>query len=323
MTTALSPSSDGTILLAAVAPAVPTPPGIGEETERQLNSARPASAALVAPPYDVVGTVCDSARVVLYTANSDSQIATKSLTALRDFARAQGWTIVHELYDLAPLDTPRRHRAAWCTVERALHAGEANGVVAPAEQEIAWNPGDRPALRVWLLGIPAFAVFPQVGQRRAVHEHNEAGADTAPSAAGAPVDREWFRSYRLDDVASLRRVRSDALTYLTVLGWPGDIVTAVEVLARVACNAVVHAQPTDESDAHMDVLLAVTEDDELLIDVRDPSPEFRDSGAAINGEKGRGLREVRLLGADVTWSLAEDGRSKTVRARLVPGEVPV
>ncbi|WP_406482526.1 ATP-binding protein [Streptomyces sp. NBC_01615] len=274
-----------------------------------------------APPYDVVGAVSDSARVVLYTTSFDSQIATKTLTVLRAFADAQGWTVVHELYDLAPLDTPRRHRTAWRTVEHALTTGEADGVVAPAEQEIAPHPGDRTALRVWLLDVPAFAVYPQAGQRREQRKHDE-DQDSTVCSAGAPIDRNWpARSYALDRT-SLRRVRSEAFTYLTILGWPGDVVAAVEVLARLADNAIRHAQPSDGADAHMDVLLAVTEDDALRIDVRDPFAEFPDSEAAVNGERGHGLWEARLLGADVTWSLAEDGRSKTVRALMVPREAP-
>ena len=275
-----------------------------------------------APRHKTVGTPSDSARVVLYTDTFDSHIAAKTLDVLGDFAHAQGWTVVHELYDLAPLDTPRRRRTGWRTVEHVLMTGAADGLVAPAEQEIAWHPGDRTALRVWLLGLSAFAVYPQAGQRHAGHEHDTADGQTVLSAVGAPIDRQWSRSYILDR-ASLWRVRSDAYTYLTVLGWPGNIVAAVEVLTRLARNAITHARPLGQTDAQMNVLLAVAEDDELRIDVQDPSPEFPDSKAAINGEKGQGLREAHQWGADVTWSLAEDGATKTVRARLAPGEAPV
>jgi hypothetical protein len=111
-------------------------------------------------PYEPVGTPSDSAHVVLYTSTLDSQIAVRTLTVLHDFASRQGWTVAHELYDLAPLDLPRRRRTGWRTVERILTEGKAGGVVAPAEQEIAWHPGDRTALRVWLLGLSAFAAYP-------------------------------------------------------------------------------------------------------------------------------------------------------------------
>lgn len=53
----------------------------------------------------------------------------------------------------------------------------------------------------------------------------------------------------------------------------------------------------------MTVRLAVAEDKVLLVDVEDPRPEFPDSKAAIEGEKGRGLMYVRLLSAQVTWFL--------------------
>ncbi|WP_048581661.1 ATP-binding protein [Streptomyces viridochromogenes] len=270
------------------------------------------------PTHDIVGMPPSDAQVILYTAAFDSQIAVKTLAVLREFAYAQGWTVVHELYDLVPPGTPRRHRTAWCAVERALTQGEVTGVVAPAEQEIAWHPGDRTALRVWLLGVPAFAAYPHAGRR----PQDVTDTVAVPAEVGGPVDRQWSRSYALRP-RCLRKVKTDAFAYLTVLGWPGNVVAAVGVLARLAKNAIIHAAPVGSASAEMHVVLAVTEDDELRIDVHDPSPEFRDSAAALNGEKGRGLRDVRLLGAEVTWSLAEDGRSKTVRARMAPGEVPV
>lgn len=116
-------------------------------------------------PYQIVGTLSPSARVVLYTSSCDSQIAVKALGVLRDFAERMGWSVVHELYDLAPLDLPRRRRTGWLTIEHALSRGDADGVIAPAEQEIAWHPGDRTALRVWLLEASAFAIYPQPAGR--------------------------------------------------------------------------------------------------------------------------------------------------------------
>ncbi|MFE2968308.1 ATP-binding protein [Streptomyces sp. NPDC059340] len=283
------------------------------------NAVRP-SAAL---PYEPVGTPSDSAHVVLYTSTFDSQIAVRTLTVLHDFASRQGWTVAHELYDLAPLDLPRRRRTGWWTVERILTEGKAGGVVAPAEQEIAWHPGDRTALRVWLLGVPAFAAYPQAGRRSSPRMHSDVGgqAAAAPVPINAPVDRHWARSYTLRPEC-LRQVRTDAYTRLTMLNWTGNQAAAVEVLARLAKNVVVHAAPVTGTSAQMLVRLAVTEKDELLIDVSDPSPEFPDCAAAIRGEKGRGLWDVRRLGADVTWILSENGRGKTVRAHLLPGEVP-
>lgn len=143
-------------------------------------------------------------------------------------------------------------------------------------------------------------------------------ASHAPgSVLTAPVDREWSRSYIIEP-ASLRRVRTDARMRLTLLRWPGDIATATEVLSRLAHNALRHTQPTHEAPAQMTVRLAVTEDDELVIDVQDPRPDIPLSEAAIAGEKGTGLEYVRLLGARVNCFLSSDMRFKTVRAQLLP-----
>ncbi|MEU3855077.1 hypothetical protein [Streptomyces sp. NPDC029554] len=68
----------------------------------------------------------------------------------------------------------------------------------------------------------------------------------------------------------------------------------------------------------MTVRLAVTEDEELVIDVQDPRPDIPLSPAAIAGQKGTGLQYVRLLGATVNCSLSSDMRFKTVRAQLLP-----
>jgi hypothetical protein len=275
------------------------------------------------PGGTLVGTVSDHPDVVLYTCNCDSQIAVRVLAELRNFAEAtaRSWRVVHEVYDPAPLDFPRRQRIGWRTVENLFAQGEVNGLIAPAEQEIAWSYGDRIALRTWLIGASAFAVYPQAGRYGHTRTHG-AGNDEGilpPLVLTAPVIRHWATSYALH-TGSLRQLRTDAHTQLSLLGWPGNIYAAVEVLARVAHNAITHAQPLDEAEAQMHVRLAVTAQDELLIDVGDPRPDFPHSASAIRGEKGRGLWDARRLGAKVSWILAQDGRSKTVRACLVPGE---
>ncbi|MFI6341078.1 hypothetical protein [Streptomyces sp. NPDC050535] len=247
-----------------------------------------------------------STGVVLYTTSPTSQTAAHTLAALRDFAEQQGWTVAHEAYDLAPLHVALRLRTGWRTVERTLATGESDGLLAPSEHEVATTPAEQTALRGWLLSLPAFAAYPHAG---------------APgSAVTAPIDREWSHSYAMTPV-SLRRLRSDARMRLTLLRWPGNIPTAIEVLSRLAHNALVHARPDDERAAAMTVRLAVLEDDVLLVDVEDPRPEFPDSKAAIAGGKGNGLRSIRLLDATLTWHLSEGNRTKTVRAHLRPGTV--
>ncbi|MEV7083336.1 ATP-binding protein [Streptomyces sp. NPDC093516] len=113
-------------------------------------------------------------------------------------------------------------------------------------------------------------------------------------------------------------MRTDARMRLTLLRWSGDIAAATEVLSRLAHNALRHAQPAHEAPAQMTVRLAVTEDEELVIDVQDPRPDIPLSQAAIAEEKGTGLQYVRLLGATVNCFLSSDMRLKTVRAHLLP-----
>ncbi|MFF7887785.1 ATP-binding protein [Streptomyces sp. NPDC020794] len=274
----------------------------------------PTPAGPLAP---TVGAAQAGADVALYTTSVNSRVATVTLAALADFATRQGWTVMHQAYDLTPLHVPARLRTGWRTVARLLDSGRAAGLVVPAEYEIARNPSEQNALRAWLLRIPAFAVYPHA------RHHGPTPPPAGATPPGAPVDRAWCRSYALTP-ASLRGLRDAARMYLTVLGWPGDIPTAVEVLSRLAHNAVIHAQPDNEAEAdgEMTVRLAVAEDNVLLVDVEDPRPEFPDSTAAIEGEKGSGLMYVRLLRAQVTWSLSEDARTKTVQARLLPDPSP-
>lgn len=273
------------------------------------------------PPAPAVGAVQAGSNVALYTTCVNSRVAVRTLEILAVFAARQGWTVVHEAYDLAPIHVPARLRTGWRSVTHLLDTAEAAGLVVPTEQEIARNPSEQRALRAWLLSIPAFAAYPNAGHYGTTLP--SAGA-TRPLPPGDSVDRHYCRSYALTP-ASLRRIRDTARMDLTMLEWPGDIPTAIEVLSRLAHNAVVHTRPDGETEAEaeaeMTVRLAVAEDDALLVDVEDPLPDFPDSKAAIDGEKGRGLMYVRLLGATVTWFLSKDAHTKTVQARLSPGEM--
>ncbi|MET9759964.1 ATP-binding protein [Streptomyces sp. NPDC006372] len=271
------------------------------------------------PPQTAKDAAPAGAAVVLYTTSVNSRIAVQTLTSMRDFAEQRGWTVTHEAYDLAPLHIPARSRTGWRTVQQLLATGEAAGLVVPAEHEVATTPAEQRELREWLLSLSAFAAYPHAGHHRTLPPVNEP-ADAPVSVLTAPVDREWSQSYAMTP-ASLRRLRDDARMRLTLLRWPGDIVTAIEVLSRLAYNAAVHARPADETPARMTVRLAVTEDEALLIDVQDPRPDIPLSEAAIDGEMGRGLKYARLLGATVSCFLSEDARLKTVRAQLMPGEV--
>ncbi|MFF6979392.1 hypothetical protein ACFZAV_16970 [Streptomyces sp. NPDC008343] len=271
------------------------------------------------PPKTAEDAAPGGTDVVLYTTSVNPRIALQTLTSLRNFAEQQGWTIAHEAYDLAPIHVPARSRTGWRTVEQLLAAGETAGLVVASEDEVAITAAEQRQLHDWLLSLPAFAAYPYAGPARTLPPVNKI-SDAPVSILSAPVNREWSRSYAMTP-ASLRRLHTDARTRLTLLRWPGDIVTAIEVLSRLAYNAAVHARPADEALARMTVRLAVGDDEELLIDVQDPCPDVPLSQAAIDGETGMGLKYVRLLGATVSCFLSSDARLKTVRAQLKPGEV--
>ncbi|MGW6055391.1 hypothetical protein [Streptomyces sp. NPDC055189] len=124
-----------------------------------------------APAPDVAVTalsaaVPDHPHSVLYTCSQNSQTAARMLVSLRNCADACGWPVVHEVYDLAPPSVPRRRRIGWCAVEQLVLRGEVNVLIAPAEREIARTPAERIALRAWLCGAAACALYPPDGLRR-------------------------------------------------------------------------------------------------------------------------------------------------------------
>ncbi|MDH6604534.1 hypothetical protein M2164_000169 [Streptomyces sp. SAI-208] len=253
------------------------------------------------PACTIVGRPAREARVVVYTCAADAESANRTLAALKTFAGTQNWTTAHEAYDLVPLTTSRRARTGWRTVERALTDGSARGLIAQSEQEIASRSADRISLRTFIIDREAFAVY--------------LGAH--PLSGPAAV---WSGTYDLVP-GSVRQLKVMARMRLSMRRWPGDVDSAVEVLARLAANAIAHGRPADhQAPAQMHVHLSFTDEGDLLIDVEDPNPGFPDVQAALNGQRGRGLRDALDLGAELRYFLAPDGRSKTVRAVLSPGE---
>ncbi|KAF3470068.1 hypothetical protein [Streptomyces sp. Tu 3180] len=110
---------------------------------------------------------------------------------------------------------------------------------------------------------------------------------------------------------------------VTVLGWNGDVLRAVEVAARLVDNGVRHGTPDGLalSERQLSLSAALEAAGALVIDVSDQNPAFPNFDAAVRGKKGRGLRQVARLGARVTRFLPQEGPGKTVRAVLVPGLV--
>ncbi|WP_328863262.1 ATP-binding protein [Streptomyces sp. NBC_00306] len=140
--------------------------------------------------------------------------------------------------------------------------------------------------------------------------------------AAAAVTYEWFRKFEAQpNTPQLARLHGR--TRLTMARWPGNQEAAVVVAGLLTANAVVHANPGPLGDRRcLSLRLTVTEDDELLIDVSDPLPQFPDFAAAVAGERGRGLWQVARLGCDLSWFLTGDGDGKVVRARMTVGRVP-
>ncbi|MFE9684521.1 hypothetical protein [Streptomyces sp. NPDC006285] len=119
----------------------------------------------------------------------------------------------------------------------------------------------------------------------------------------------------------MREARWWTRTVFPALRWAGPVVQATEVVARLVDNAVRHGMPQYAETQTLLLRIAVNAAGDLIIDVSDLNPSFRDFDAAARGERGRGLSHVTGLGAQVTWFLHHEGPGKTVRAVLPPGPV--
>ncbi|WP_338675983.1 ATP-binding protein [Streptomyces sp. SCSIO 30461] len=144
----------------------------------------------------------------------------------------------------------------------------------------------------------------------------------AMTMPGAPIVRS-FTTQLPGDPRALPLSRTWTRRMVTILGWHGDILRAVEAVSRLVDNGVKHGIPEDVplSDRMLTLSAAIDEAGALLIDVSDLNPVFRDFEAAVRGEKGRGLWQVAFLGAQVTRFVPHEGTGKTVRAVLAPGPV--
>lgn len=135
-----------------------------------------------------------------------------------------------------------------------------------------------------------------------------------------PVARQYPTISLPGDGSAAIRARTIARTGLTVMGWQGSVHAASDVVGRLVQNGVEHGVG-DRFDQQITVALRLDEADHLVIDVRDPNPSFPDFDSAQAGGEGRGLWEVRRLGAVVTYFLSPERKGKTVRATMAPGQV--
>jgi hypothetical protein len=146
------------------------------------------------------------------------------------------------------------------------------------------------------------------------------GTDTrrlSDSALGLPHRPQRFaRSWPLQP-ATIRLAAIHARTWLAIWRWLGDQDNALRILRELVENAVKHPQGPPP-DAQVELVLRITEDDELLMDVSDPDPTFPRFEDAVLASASTGLGLVQQLAEDITWGTPDIARGKTVRARLLP-----
>lgn len=242
------------------------------------------------------------ADVVLYAISDHTSTAVVTLTSLRAFAARQGFNVVHEVYDLTSLHVPARRRAGWRTVERVITSRRAAGLVAPAANHISAVPAQQSALRRWLLSVSAFAAYLDDVRK------------TAHRRPGAADRLERHQSYTCSP-NELGTLRNDARTHLTLVGWPGDLATAIQVLTCLTHIPVARAPLAGTASSAAILRLTVTEREELVIELQAPQACTDRAAASLTA---RSLTQARLLGAEISCGLSDGARATTVRARLRP-----
>ncbi|MGW6479506.1 ATP-binding protein [Streptomyces sp. NPDC055059] len=141
-----------------------------------------------------------------------------------------------------------------------------------------------------------------------------------PAAATTPVLREMPLTLAAD-ASAVSMARIKGRSWLTMLNWPGSVHAATDVLHHLVDNAMRHGFRNRTDLPGLDLCFRVTESHELLIDVMDPNPTFRDFDLAVGGELGRGLWAAQQAGARLTWFVGPDWNGKTVRATMQPSRV--
>ncbi|MCD9899761.1 hypothetical protein LUR56_05800 [Streptomyces sp. MT29] len=134
---------------------------------------------------------------------------------------------------------------------------------------------------------------------------------TAPPAP-APILREarWtIQSTRPPQDAQSARVQ--AWTCLALFCWPGPVASAISILDHLVRNASEFGRCAGRE---IEVRIARTENDDLLIDVIDRRTDFPSFDQAVAGHLEQGLWRIAQYGATLSWHPHKDG--KTVRAVL-------
>ncbi|MDH6629424.1 anti-sigma regulatory factor (Ser/Thr protein kinase) [Streptomyces sp. LBL] len=145
------------------------------------------------------------------------------------------------------------------------------------------------------------------------------GPDDPMHPAPVPALRTYPQFSIPGDPSAPSRARAITRSALSIIGWQGDLDAATAVVSHLVENAVAHGVMPDFPGESVTVRLCLNADGQLVIDIDDPHPKFPDFEAALAGELGRGLREVRRS-AEVSWFTPPDLGGKTVRAIMTPGE---
>ena len=148
-------------------------------------------------------------------------------------------------------------------------------------------------------------------------EAREVGAGARPFTTGSPVRPQVFERSWPFQSTTVRLARIHARTFLSMMSWAGDQDNAQRVAVELVKNAVQHVGPRYPHSA-VTLNLTVTEDEELLITVTDPSLAFDGFAEVIADEKSTGLGLVRALGGDVSCAIRGSGDGKSVSVRMKP-----
>ncbi|MEU9168517.1 ATP-binding protein [Streptomyces sp. NPDC048420] len=108
-----------------------------------------------------------------------------------------------------------------------------------------------------------------------------------------------------------RLARLHTRTTLAMAAWAGNRSIAARVVTELVCNAVKHV-----GTGEVTLALVIGEDEELLIEVTDPSPEFGGYEAAVAEEGKTGLGLIRALGCDIDWDASPIGGGKSIQAQI-------
>lgn len=157
------------------------------------------------------------------------------------------------------------------------------------------------------------ALLPERPARLETSSKNLVSRDREHGLATAPSRPQKWASVWPMTAGTPRLTRLRARSILAMSAWAGDRAFASRVVTELVSDAVTHA-----GTGEVRLALVISENEELLIEVSDPSPEFRDFDKAVALEKATGLGLVRALGGEVSLGPPPPGGGKTVRVRLRP-----